>query len=192
MLAGDSVVAVAVVPNLLVLLGQVGLYKPLWLIFGKAEAPLEHGLLLAVCWLISATFTRMFDDEVLGGSSYQPLVWWRLFLAFFVPWHMTFLKCRGALSWFAKVNAWLLFFATYFLGLFQPFTQADVLRLGIDREAFGTSGLNVDLKVMMQIIDLNLDARPKVMEDTPLPSKDLVLEAVLLGAWRLWCAGLLG
>ena len=58
--------------------------------------------------------------------------------------------------------------------LFQPFSQADVLRMGIDKDIFGPSGLNVDVKVFRQIIDLNID---------------IAIEVVLLGSWRLFCAG---
>eukprot|EP00438_Fugacium_kawagutii_P028209 Skav200378 [mRNA] locus=scaffold2518:374232:377599:- [translate_table: standard] len=161
--AADIFISMVLTPKLCLLLTDLlGIYKPLWLIFGSAEAgllgpDLRHGLLLAACWLASATFARLFDPEVTGHASvteFSP-IWWRLFVTFFI-------------------NAWLLFFAVSFMGLFQPFNQADVLRMGIDKDIFGPSGLNIDIKVLRQLIDLNVD---------------IVLQGILLGSWRLFCAG---
>lgn len=161
--AADIFITVVLAPNLsLLLLTTTGIYKPLWFIFGSAEVSIlgpdiRHGLLLATCWLVSAAFARLFAREVTDRrvAAESAAIWWRLFLAFFV-------------------NAWLLLFAASFMGLFQPFSQADVLRMGIDKDMFGPSGLNVDVKVFRQIIDLNID---------------IAIEVVLLGSWRLFCAG---
>ena len=160
--AFDILVTSVLVPNLLtLLLAAPGLYQPLWLIFGSANPgmvgpALGHGLLLTVCWLASAICAHTFDKDVTGGDESKNFnIWWRLFIAFFV-------------------NAWLLFFASSFIGLFQPFRQADVLDMGIDKDVFGPSGLNIDMKVQRQILDLNLD---------------LAMEVLLLGPWRLYCAG---
>ena len=159
--ACDIFITLVVAPNLsILLLTGTGIYRPLWHIFGTAEAGIfgawvQHGSVLAACWLVSAAFAGMFDEEVTNsGAAGSSAIWWRLFVAFFV-------------------NAWLLLCATSFMGLFQPFNEADVLRMGIDKDIFGPSGLNVDVKVFRQIIDLNID---------------IAIEAVLVGSWRLFCA----
>lgn len=160
--AGDMFLAIAIVPKFsILLLAETGIYKPLWLIFGSAQASVlssdvGHGMLLAACWVVSAAFAGLFDEKVTGSieSPQGTAFWWRLFITFFV-------------------NAWLLLFAISFIGLFQPFSQADVLRMGIDKDVFGPSGLNVDIKVVRQIIDLNID---------------IAVEGLFLGSWRMYCS----
>ena len=141
------------------MLTSTGVYTPLWLIFGGVgttfpSAELKHGAVLATCWLISSAYARTYDKEALDGEDPSQLLW-RLFVANFL-------------------NAWLIFFAASFLGLFEPFSEADTLRWGISPEIWGSTGFNVDIKVFKQVVDVNVD---------------ILVEALVLNAWHFFCAG---
>mmetsp|Transcript_41240 Transcript_41240/g.86200 ORF Transcript_41240/g.86200 Transcript_41240/m.86200 type:complete len:265 (-) Transcript_41240:228-1022(-) len=158
-IAGDMIISfIAPTLEAFVLTGS-GLYTPLWLIFGSAQPgsispELRHGVVLALCWLCSATYAQGYAKEALDGQNLSELVW-RLFVANFL-------------------NAWLIFFATSFFGLFEPFTEAEALRLGISPEAWGSLGFSLDVKVFRQVLDVNVD---------------ILVEALLLSAWHAFCAG---
>lgn len=158
-IAGDLVISFAA-PTLeaFVLTGS-GLYTPLWLVFASAQPSLispelQHGLVLALCWLCSATYAQGYAKEALDGQNLSELLW-RLLITNFL-------------------NAWLIFFATSFLGLFEPFNEAEALRLGISPETWGSLGFNLDVKVFRQVLDVNID---------------ILVEGLLLSAWHAFCAG---
>ncbi|CAJ1447807.1 unnamed protein product [Effrenium voratum] len=112
------------------LVQAAGIYQPLWLIFARSDlAFLEHGLLLGLCWLVSAGFVGALEPDAFerGSSKAAEATLWRLAAAFFV-------------------NAWLLWFAASFVGLLQPFSETQALQLGVPLEAL-PGGFDVDTKV---------------------------------------------
>ena len=157
--AGDLAISL-IIPSLeVVVLKSTCVYTPLWLIFGSVGttgifAEVKHGAVLAICWLISAAYARAYDKEALDGQDVPELLW-RLFLAGFL-------------------NAWLIFFSVSFMGLLEPFSEGDTLRLGIPADVWGPAGFNVDVKVFRQVVDVNVD---------------IVAEALLLNSWHIFCAG---
>ncbi|CAE7506151.1 benK [Symbiodinium natans] len=158
--AGDLAISMMIPTFEAFLLSGSGIYTPLWLIFGSATGPnfaspeVKHGVVLAACWLSSASYARAYEGEALDGEDPSELLW-RLFTTNFL-------------------NAWLIFFAVSFLGLFEPFSEADCLHLGIPADTWGSAGFSLDAKVIRQVVDVNID---------------ILVEALLLNTWHVYYAG---